>query len=104
MVKRQPPRVRRLPTQAKDTVHSIVEDVESGSVGAGDGDDDDDGGKGAGAALQAALDGRGVTVVDWDGHLALDAAERQAGQAATPERDRLKIVDHGAMLEAARSA
>jgi ferredoxin/flavodoxin---NADP+ reductase len=56
-------------------------------------------GRGGSRAVAELLASRDVTVVDWGGWQAIDAAERKSGTEAS--RPRLKLVARSELLEAA---
>lgn len=77
---------------AKETVASLLADAEAGRLPHAPERDRD--------ALGRLLEGRGVHVVTWEGWEAIDAAEIALG--AQEGRERAKLHDRGALLDAAR--
>lgn len=79
-------------TCAQQTVTHLMEDFAAGRLHRTNG-------KALDEDIRALLASRGVTAVDWQGWLAIDAAERQRGNGSRP---RVKYTDTAELVAAAR--
>ena len=80
-------------TDAKETVSSIVADVESGRLALKEHDEAD---------LSSLLKERHCNFIDWDEYKRIEAFETRKGESSQPAKPREKLVDRDEMLSIAK--